>query len=58
MDFSVREVPDGEMDGRELNFVIGIHPPGYLITDTYGQRFANEVSQAPAARGGTSTRAS
>jgi len=33
-------------DGREYNFVIGIHPPGYLITDKYGQRFANEVSQA------------
>jgi succinate dehydrogenase/fumarate reductase flavoprotein subunit len=33
-------------EGREYNFVIGIHPPGYLITDKYGQRFANEVSQA------------
>ena len=33
-------------DGRDYNFVIGIHPPGYLITDKYGQRFANEVSQA------------
>ena len=33
-------------DGHDYNFVIGIHPPGYLITDKYGQRFANEVSQA------------
>ena len=33
-------------DGREYNFVIGIHPPGYVITDKYGLRFANEVKQA------------
>jgi succinate dehydrogenase/fumarate reductase flavoprotein subunit len=33
-------------DGQDYNFVIGIHPPGYVITDKYGQRFANEVSQA------------
>jgi succinate dehydrogenase/fumarate reductase flavoprotein subunit len=41
-----RAIGHFELDGRELNFVIGIHPPGYLITDKYGQRFANEVSQA------------
>ena len=41
-----RAIGHFEDDGREYNFVIGIHPPGYLITDKYGQRFANEVSQA------------
>ncbi len=41
-----RAIGHFEEDGRDYNFVIGIHPPGYLITDKYGQRFANEVSQA------------
>ena len=41
-----RAIGHFEEDGQDYNFVIGIHPPGYLITDKYGQRFANEVSQA------------
>jgi succinate dehydrogenase/fumarate reductase flavoprotein subunit len=41
-----RAIGHFDLDGQALNFVIGIHPPGYLITDKYGQRFANEVSQA------------
>jgi succinate dehydrogenase/fumarate reductase flavoprotein subunit len=41
-----RAIGHFEEDGEDYNFVIGIHPPGYLITDKYGQRFANEVSQA------------
>ena len=41
-----RAIGHFEEDGRDYNFVIGIHPPGYLITDKYGLRFANEVSQA------------
>ncbi len=41
-----RAIGHFELDGRELNFVIGIHPPGYVITDRYGRRFANEYPQA------------
>lgn len=41
-----RAVGHFELDGQELNFVIGIHPPGYVITDKYGRRFANEYPQA------------
>jgi succinate dehydrogenase/fumarate reductase flavoprotein subunit len=41
-----RAIAHFELDGRELNFVIGIHPPGYVITDKYGRRFANEYPQA------------
>jgi succinate dehydrogenase/fumarate reductase flavoprotein subunit len=33
-------------DGRELSFNISINPPGYVITDKYGRRFANEYLQA------------
>jgi hypothetical protein len=33
-------------DGQSWNFVIGIHPPGYAITDRDGRRFADEFSQA------------
>ena len=33
-------------DGRALNFLISIGPPGYVITDRAGQRFANEHNQA------------
>jgi len=32
--------------GRPLNFVLIMAPGGYAITDRYGRRFANEVSQA------------
>jgi succinate dehydrogenase/fumarate reductase flavoprotein subunit len=41
-----RAIGHFELDGQELNFVIGIHPPGYVITDRYGRRFANEYPQA------------
>lgn len=30
----------------ELNFILSIHPPGYVITDRLGRRFANESEQA------------
>jgi succinate dehydrogenase/fumarate reductase flavoprotein subunit len=33
-------------DGTDLSFIIFINPPGYVITDRYGQRFADESSQA------------
>lgn len=33
-------------DGSDLSFIIFINPPGYVITDRYGQRFANESGQA------------
>lgn len=33
-------------DGGRLNFIIGIDPPGYVITDGAGRRFAEESQQA------------
>lgn len=33
-------------DGLPLGFIISIGPPGYVITDKYGQRFADETAQA------------
>jgi succinate dehydrogenase/fumarate reductase flavoprotein subunit len=33
-------------DGRETTFNISLNPPGYVIVDKYGQRFANEYLQA------------
>jgi succinate dehydrogenase/fumarate reductase flavoprotein subunit len=33
-------------DGREISFNISLSPPGYVITDKYGRRFANEYLQA------------
>lgn len=33
-------------DGTEVGFFIGINPPGYVITDRFGNRFANEEAQA------------
>lgn len=33
-------------DGRRLGFIIGIDPPGYVITDRCGRRFADEEPQA------------
>lgn len=33
-------------DGTDLSFMIFISPPGYVITDRYGKRFADESSQA------------
>ena len=33
-------------DGTELGFIIQIGPPGYVIVDRHGRRFADEESQA------------
>ena len=33
-------------DGTELDFIIQIGPPGYVIVDRHGRRFADEESQA------------
>jgi succinate dehydrogenase/fumarate reductase flavoprotein subunit len=33
-------------DGREISFNISLNPPGYVIVDKYGRRFANEYLQA------------
>jgi len=33
-------------DGTDMGFIIGIGPPGYVITDRYGERFADEEPQA------------
>jgi succinate dehydrogenase/fumarate reductase flavoprotein subunit len=33
-------------NGQDQAFFINVAPPGYVITDRYGQRFANEDSQA------------
>lgn len=33
-------------DGSPLSFIVSIGPPGYVITDRYGQRFADETAQA------------
>jgi succinate dehydrogenase/fumarate reductase flavoprotein subunit len=33
-------------DGRELSFNVSINPPGYVIVDKNGRRFANEYLQA------------
>jgi succinate dehydrogenase/fumarate reductase flavoprotein subunit len=32
--------------GREQGFILRLGPPGYVITDRYGKRFANEDEQA------------
>ncbi len=33
-------------DGTDMGFIIGIGPPGYVITDRHGNRFADEEPQA------------
>ncbi|QLQ13327.1 MAG: FAD-dependent oxidoreductase [Brevundimonas sp.] len=33
-------------DGTETTFSVSLNPPGYVIVDKYGQRFANEYLQA------------
>ncbi|WP_421731094.1 FAD-dependent oxidoreductase [Brevundimonas sp.] len=33
-------------DGTETTFGVSLNPPGYVIVDKYGQRFANEYLQA------------
>jgi succinate dehydrogenase/fumarate reductase flavoprotein subunit len=35
-----------EPDGTETSFNISLAPPGYVIVDKYGERFANEYLQA------------
>lgn len=34
------------LDGRWINFIIDINPPGYVIVDRHGRRYANETMQA------------
>ena len=41
-----RAIGHFELDGRVLNFNLGIDPPGYVITDRRGRRYANEYPQA------------
>lgn len=35
-----------EPDGTETTFSVSLNPPGYVIVDKYGERFANEYLQA------------
>jgi succinate dehydrogenase/fumarate reductase flavoprotein subunit len=41
-----RGIAHFELDERSLNFNVGIDPPGYVITDRDGRRYANEHAQA------------
>lgn len=41
-----RAIGHFELDGGALNFNLGIDPPGYVITDRRGRRYANEYPQA------------
>ena len=41
-----RSVAHFSLNGSELTFAIGLNPPGYVITDRHGSRFANEWLQA------------
>ena len=41
-----RAIGHFDLDGQPLNFIIGIDPPGYVICDRAGNRFANEHNQA------------
>ncbi|WP_420638861.1 FAD-dependent oxidoreductase [Candidatus Poriferisocius sp.] len=41
-----RAIGHFDLDGRPVNFIIGIDPPGYVICDRAGHRFANEHHQA------------
>jgi len=41
-----RAVGHFELDGRELNFLMSLNPPGYIITDCHGLRFADEEARA------------
>lgn len=38
-------------DGRELNVALRFGPPGYVLVDRHGRRFANESEQAAMAHG-------
>jgi succinate dehydrogenase/fumarate reductase flavoprotein subunit len=41
-----RAIGHFELDGEELNFLVTLDPPGYVLTDRFGQRFADEEEQA------------
>ena len=41
-----RAIGHFDLDGEALNMLISIGPPGYVITDRFGQRFADEHGQA------------
>jgi succinate dehydrogenase/fumarate reductase flavoprotein subunit len=41
-----RGIAHFEQDGNEYNFLVGIPPGGYVLTDRYGKRFVNEQMQA------------
>ena len=41
-----RAIGHFDLDGQPMNFIIGIDPPGYVICDRAGNRFANEHHQA------------
>lgn len=41
-----RAIGHFDLDGQAMNFIIGIDPPGYVICDGNGNRFANEHHQA------------
>lgn len=41
-----RAIGHFDHNGQPLNFIIGIDPPGYVICDRDGNRFANEHNQA------------
>ncbi len=41
-----RAIGHFELGGRSFDFNIGIDPPGYVITDHLGRRYANEHPQA------------
>lgn len=41
-----RAIGHFDLDGEPLNMLISIGPPGYVITDRFGQRFADEHGQA------------
>ena len=41
-----RAIAHFELDGVEHNFFASVSPGGYLFTDKYGRRFANEYLQA------------
>jgi succinate dehydrogenase/fumarate reductase flavoprotein subunit len=41
-----RAIAHVELDGRGYNYYVSVRPGGYLFTDRYGERFANEFLQA------------
>jgi hypothetical protein len=41
-----RAIGHFDLNGEDYNFFINIAPPGYVLTDKHGKRFANEELQA------------